>query len=73
MTPAIIALLQVVAPGLLGGTLGTILGVFQTPGAGAIIAIGKRLARGDHLSEESKQILKEHNQKYYRGPYQSYR
>lgn len=72
MTPAIVALLQIVAPGALGGVLGSILGVFQTPGAGIVIAAGKKLARGDHLSAEDKVFIKQYNKTHYR-PFETVR
>jgi hypothetical protein len=68
MTPAIIAMLELFAPGILGGIGGTLLGIFQTPEAGMIIAAGKKAARGDHLSEEDKQFVHQYNKTHYRPP-----
>lgn len=65
---AAIALLQILAPGLLGGTLGTIIGILQTPGVGIIIAASKKAAHGDHLSEEDKAFIHEYNRTHYRPP-----
>lgn len=68
MSAIVIAALQVVAPGLLGGALGSLLGVLQMPGIGAVLKVGKKMANGDHLSEEDKEYIHKYNQAHGTGP-----
>jgi len=71
MTPAILMLLQFAAPGLLsGGAIGTVLGIFSTPGVGTIVKLGRHVARGDHLSAEDKVFIREYNKTHYRPTYE---
>lgn len=69
MTAIAIAIIQMLAPSLLTGTIGTIIGILQTPGAGTVIALGKKAARGDHLNDQEKAIFKEYNRTHYRSPF----
>lgn len=57
----LIAVLEVAAPSLLSGVGGVVLAHLQNPLAGGILKLGKRLARGDHLSEEDKIFIHEYN------------
>jgi len=56
-----IALIQVAAPSLLTGVGGAILAHLQNPLAAGVLKLGKRLLKGDHLSEEDKQFIHEYN------------
>jgi hypothetical protein len=60
-TAAIIAILQAVAPGILAGGLGSVLGVLQTPIAKEILDMGKKMAKGEHLSDEEKAWAKDYH------------
>tara|TARA_R110000824_G_scaffold526_7_gene3360 strand:- start:7961 stop:8197 length:237 start_codon:yes stop_codon:yes gene_type:complete len=64
----LIAVLEVAAPSLLTGVGGIILAHFQNPLAIGVIKLGKKAARGDHLSEEDKSFIHEYNKSHGRGP-----
>ena len=48
-----------------GGSLGTIIGIFQDPIMNKVLAFSSQalghLARGDHLSQEEKDFIKQYN------------
>lgn len=61
MTAAAIAALEFFAPSLLGGSLGIAVAILRHPMAGRVIKLGKRAARGEHLSKADKQYIKQYN------------
>jgi hypothetical protein len=61
MTALAIAALQIVAPGLLGGSLGVVISILRHPMAGKVAKIAKGAARGEHLSQADKTFIKKYN------------
>lgn len=61
MTAVAIAALQLVAPGLLGGSLGVVISILRHPLAGKVTKIAKGAAHGDHLSDADKKFIKKYN------------
>lgn len=74
----LITVLEVAAPSLLTGVGGVIIAHLQNPLAAGVIKLGKRLARGDHLSEEDKVFIRDYNKTHGVGspgysPFDTYR
>lgn len=56
-----ITALQLLAPGLLGGSVGVVLGILQSPLAGPVATLAKAAAEGKHLSDDEKEFIKQYN------------
>jgi hypothetical protein len=54
-------LIPIIAPGLTGGALGVILGVLKSPAAKPVIALLKSAVKGEHLSDEEKEFVRNYN------------
>ena len=61
MMTIVTLILTYVAPGLLaGGIIGHVGAILETPAAGIVIAAAKKVARGEHLSDEEARLAEEY-------------
>ena len=61
MSAVLMLIATYVLPAIAGaGVVGQIGAIIESPAAGAVLKMGKRLAKGEHLSEEEKQIAAEY-------------